>query len=264
MGSMFSLLLAEAGVDVSMYDRSAEMLLQASQKANEAGLGHKIHSCKDYDSLCQSLAPRKVFMFSLPHGGPGDAVVKTLQPYLRKGDIVIDGSNEHFLLTQKRQALLHSRGVAFVGMGISGGFRGARHGPSLMPSGDDWALDLLLPLLEKIAAKDDHFRPCVAKIGSGGSGHYVKMIHNGIEHGVMSVLCEAWELMDKCLGMNGDQVGNVFDSWNSAGELVSRSSPSSTHPVLTRNCSARTSLSPLAGRFVEPEARMVKVFSCMR
>jgi 6-phosphogluconate dehydrogenase len=210
MGSMLALLFAENGVDVSIYDRSGENLRKAAEKANEAGLAARVHACKDYDSLCQQLGSPKVFFFSLPHGGPGDSVVQTLCPYLTRGDIV----------TQKRQAILQSRGASYVGMGVSGGFSGARHGPSLMPGGDERALDRLLPLLTKIAAKDDQDRPCVTKIGSGGSGHYVKMIHNGIEHGMMSALCEAWELMDHCLGMGSEQIGSVFDAWSSEGELV--------------------------------------------
>jgi 6-phosphogluconate dehydrogenase len=220
MGSMLALLFAENGVDVSIYDRSGENLRKAAEKANEAGLAARVHACKDYDSLCQQLGSPKVFFFSLPHGGPGDSVVQTLCPYLTRGDIVIDGSNENYLVTQKRQAILQSRGASYVGMGVSGGFSGARHGPSLMPGGDERALDRLLPLLTKIAAKDDQGRPCVTKIGSGGSGHYVKMIHNGIEHGMMSALCEAWELMDHCLGMGSEQIGSVFDAWSSEGELV--------------------------------------------
>ncbi|KIX05348.1 6-phosphogluconate dehydrogenase (decarboxylating) [Rhinocladiella mackenziei CBS 650.93] len=220
MGSMLSLLFAEhAGVDVSIYDRSETSMQLAVEKANKAGLGDRVHACKDYETLCQSLGSPKIFLFSLPHGPPGDRVVRTLEPYLRKGDVVIDGSNENFHVTQKRQAFLQPRGVSYIGMGVSGGFNGARHGPSLMPSGDEWALDRLMPLLTKIAAKDELGRPCVTKIGTGGSGHYVKMIHNGIEHGVMSVLCEAWEIMDSCLRMTGDEIGDVFESWNEKGEL---------------------------------------------
>lgn len=222
MGSMMTLLLAEhAGIDVSIYDRSTVSMQKTLQKAYDAGLEHKVHPCKDIESLCGSLGTPKVFLFSLPHGGPGDGVVKTLTPYLNKGDIVIDGSNENYAVTQKRQGWLQSQGVYYVGMGVSGGFSGARNGPSLMPGGDAKALDLLLPFLRKIAAKDDEGRPCVTKVGPGGSGHYVKMIHNGIEHGVMSALAEAWGLMDTCLGMTGDEIGAVFDSWNTDGELVS-------------------------------------------
>lgn len=222
MGSMLALLLAEhAGIEISIFDRSEASMLNTARKAEDAGLEDKIHVCRDIETLCQSLDDRKVFLFSLPHGSPGDSVVKSLTPYLVRGDIVIDGSNEHYEVTQKRQGWLQSRGVSYIGMGVSGGFAGARNGPSLMPSGDDKALDLLMPLLQKIAAKDDQGRPCVTKIGSGGSGHYVKMIHNGIEHGVMSVLCEAWALMDTCLGISGNEIGEVFEAWNRQGELVS-------------------------------------------
>lgn len=105
-------------------------------------------------------------------------------------------------------------------MGISGGSFGARHAPSLMPSGDQWAADALLPILTKVAAKDDRQRPCVAYIGPGGSGHYVKMIHNGTEQAIMVALAEAWELMDKCIGMTGDDIGSVFDMWSTEGEMM--------------------------------------------
>jgi 6-phosphogluconate dehydrogenase len=267
MGSMFSLLLAENGIQVSIYDRSEAMLKLAVQKAEAAGLGHRIHVCYSYDELCQSLGAPKIFVFSLPHGSPGDGVVTALQPYLRKYDIVIDGSNENYLVTQKRQAILHSRGVAYIGMGISGGFNGARHGPSLMPSGDDWALDLIMPLLQKVAAKDDQGRPCVTKIGPGGSGHYVKMIHNGIEHGVMSALCEAWELMDQCLQMDGQEIGEVFESWNRNGELVRWSFYHYIFlTLLTQRPSHRekTFSSPSLAPYAGPRARTVMATSCTR
>ena len=226
-----TLLLADrAGIEVSIYDRSEASMQNTIGKAEKAGLAKQVHACRSMEELCQSLASPKVVLFSLPHGGPGDGVVKTLTPYLEKGDIVIDGSNENYTVTQKRQGWLQSRGVSYIGMGVSGGFSGARHGPSLMPSGDDHALDLLIPLLRKIAARDDQDRPCVAKIGSGGSGHYVKMVHNGIEHGIMSALCEAWGLMDNCLKMTGDEVGAVFETWNREGELVSAWRP----PAMTQ------------------------------
>ena len=220
MGSMFALLLASNGITVSIHDRSEASMANTATKAKASGLSDKIIVCNDYDTLCSSLGSPKVFIFSLPHGGPGNGVVKTLTPYLQAGDIVVDASNEDYRVTQKRQAILEPRGVHSVGMGISGGFNGARYGPAMMPGGSAHAVELLLPLLVKIAARDDQGRACVAHIGSGGSGHYVKMIHNGIEHGIMSALCEAWELMDSCLGMDGDAISKVFDSWCEDGPLV--------------------------------------------
>lgn len=224
MGSMFALLLASNGITVSIHDRSTDSLSNAAAKAKAAGLSEKINVCHDYDTLCASLGSPKVFIFSLPHGGPGNGVVQTLSPYLQPGDIVVDASNEDYRVTQKRQASLEPRGVHYIGMGISGGFNGARYGPAMMPGGSTHAVQMLLPLLQKIAARDELGRPCVAHIGQGGSGHYVKMVHNGIEHGVMSALAEAWELMSRCLGMDGDAIGKVFDSWCEEGPLVSHSS----------------------------------------
>ena len=221
MGSMLALLFAEhANVEVSIFDVSLTNLDAAVTKAAEAGLAHKIKPFQNISDLCGSLDSRKVILFSLPHGKPGDAVVQSLAPYLNQGDIVIDGSNENYKVTQKRQDWLSPRGISYIGMGVSGGFSGARNGPALMPSGNDEALDRLMPILRRIAARDEQGRTCVAKIGPGGSGHCVKMIHNGIEHGVMSVLAEAWSIMNDCLSMTGDEIAEVFDDWNQIGGLV--------------------------------------------
>ena len=220
MGGSVALLFADNGIDVYIHDTSSTSLEKVAKNAQAAGLSARIHICDDYNALCQGLGTPKVFLFSLPNGKPADAVIDTLESYVSNGDILIDASNENYELTQSRQERLRPKGVAYIGLGISGGSFGARYGPSLMPGGDKWAVEQILPLLTKIAAKEDRGRPCVANIGSGGSGHFVKMIHNGIEHGVMSSLCEAWEIMDKCLNMDGDEIGQVFDSWCSEGELV--------------------------------------------
>lgn len=216
-----ALLFAEKGLDVFITDRSPQMLKNATQKARNAKLESRVHPCEGLESMCTQMGSPKAFLFSLPHGKPGDGVVEQLRPYLEEGDIVIDASNENYQVTQKRQASLRPQGVAYIGMGVSGGFSGARHGPSMMPGGDAWAVDRLLPLLKQIAAKDEEGRPCVTNIGSGGSGHYVKMVHNGIEHGIMSALCEAWEIMDHCLEMESTEIGAVFDSWLQTPQLVS-------------------------------------------
>jgi len=221
MGGAVSLLFAEKGLDVSIVDTSRASLDKVAKNAEAAGLSKRIHICEDYDTLCQGLGSPKVFIFSLPNGRPGDSVVAQLKSRVSKGDILIDASNENYERTQARQEILRPLGVAYIGLGISGGSFGARYGPSLMPGGEKWAVEQVLPLLSRIAAKDDQGRPCVTNIGTGGSGHFVKMIHNGIEHGVMSSLCEAWEIMDKCLKMTGDEIGEVFDSWCEKGELVS-------------------------------------------
>lgn len=225
MGGALALLLADNGVDVSIHDIWETNLQKTSKAAEVAGLAERIHVCRDYDSLCESLGTPRVFIFSLPNGRPGDIVVKTLEKYVTEGDIVIDASNESHKVTQARQELLRPYGVAYIGLGVSGGSYGARNGPSLMPGGEKWAVELIMPMLTKIAARDELNRPCVINIGTGGSGHFVKMIHNGIEHGIMSALAEAWEIMDSCLQMTGDGIGDVFDGWNAEGGLVSYEYP---------------------------------------
>ena len=225
MGSMITLLLAEhAGVTVYIYDRSEDSMDRTIAKADEALLDHKVHKSRDPHQLWMDLGGNsnepKVYFFSLPHGNPGEAVLTMLKPYLKAGDIVIDGSNENFTVTQQRQARLREVGAAYIGCGVSGGFRGARNGPSLMPSGEEWALDALMPMLKKIAAKSNG-EACVTKVGPSGSGPYVKMVHNGIEHGIMSALAEAWGIMHYSLAMDGNEIGAVFERWNIIGPLVS-------------------------------------------
>jgi 6-phosphogluconate dehydrogenase len=141
-------------------------------------------------------------------------------PHLERNDIILDCGNEHFANTERRQNKVKDTGIRYIGCGVSGGYQAARAGPSMCPGGDQSALKEVLPLLEKVAAKDKNEKPCVGIVGKGGSGHYVKMVHNGIEHGMMSAICEAWGIMRKT-GMGYEEIGNVFKEWNSSGELVS-------------------------------------------
>ena len=185
MGSMMAILFAEQNCFVSIFDPSKKSRDLAMQNAKEAGFVSKtkrndrVKAYEDYASLCDSLAEPKVFLLSVPHGTVGDSIVEQLHPYLKIGDIIIDGSNEHWDNTQRRQAKAALRGVGYIGMGVSGGYQAAREGPSLSPGGDDATLNTVMPLLQKVAARDLYNKPCVTKIGPGGSGHYVKMIHNG-------------------------------------------------------------------------------------
>lgn len=134
-------------------------------------------------------------MFSITHGNPADSVLEKIQDELEDGDIVMDGGNEHYRNTERRQKQLESKGVKWIGMGVSGGYQSARRGPSLSPGGDREAVELALPLLEQYAARDAKTgNPCVDYIGPRGAGHYVKMVHNGIEQGMLSTICEACEL----------------------------------------------------------------------
>ena len=220
MGGMMSLLFAEIGVEVNFYDPSPENSDALLKHAKEAKLEERVKSQKDYAALCESLGSPKVFVFSLPHGEVGDKTVESLHPFLQAGDVIMDASNEHYQNTERRQKILGPDGIHYVGMGVSGGYQSARHGPSISPGGSDHALDLVLPFLQLAAAKDVQGRPCVQKIGPGGSGHYVKMVHNGIEHGMMSALCEVWGLMHRSLDMSYEEIASVFDAWKSDGPLV--------------------------------------------
>lgn len=216
-----SLLFAELGVEVNFYDPSEEQDRTLLRHAKEAKLEHRIKYRKDYKSLCESLASPKVFVFSVPFGSVVDKTIDGLRPYLGKGDVLMDASNEHWLSTERRQKRLEPDGIHFIGMGVSGGYQSARHGPSISPGGSEEALDVVMPFLEKIAAKDRYGRTCLAKVGPGGSGHYVKMVHNGIEHGMMSTLCEVWGIMGQTMGMEYGEIASVFSSWNQEGPLES-------------------------------------------
>jgi 6-phosphogluconate dehydrogenase len=156
--------------------------------------------------------PRRLLMMIMA-GKPVDSVLEQLKPILEKGDIVIDGGNTHFTETRRREADLAKLGINFVGMGVSGGEEGARHGPSLMPGGTVEAWERLKPVLEAIAAKTES-GPCVTHCGPDGAGHFVKMVHNGIEYGDMQLIAEAYDLMSRGLGMAAPEIGEVFAKWN--------------------------------------------------
>jgi len=162
--------------------------------------------------------PRRIMMM-IPAGKPVDATIQKLLPLLDRGDVVIDGGNSWFEDTRRREAELRPAGVHFIGCGVSGGEEGARYGPSLMPGGPNEAWPIVRDVFEAIAAKTEA-GPCVTHVGPDGSGHFVKMVHNGIEYGDMQLLAESWDVMRRGLGMTAPQTADVFDSWN-AGPLES-------------------------------------------
>ncbi|KAI4646722.1 hypothetical protein J4E93_004945 [Alternaria ventricosa] len=218
MGGGMALLFAEDGVNVSLSDPSEQAMDAVIEKAEKQGYNGKVQKFNDYDSLCKSLSTPRLLVFSLPHGGVGDKVLEGLEPHLARDDIILDCGNEHFQNTERRQEKCKGTGIRYIGCGVSGGYQAARAGPSMCPGGDISALKEVLPLLEKVAAKDKDEKPCVGVIGKGGAGHYVKMMHNGIEHGMMSAICEAWGIMRK-MGMDYEEIGDVLSKWNSEGEL---------------------------------------------
>ncbi|PKS08545.1 hypothetical protein jhhlp_004931 [Lomentospora prolificans] len=219
MGSMMSLMFAEYDIDVHFFEPSDDTADRLLKYAKDNKLDGKITRHKTHKDLCGALSAPKVFIFSIPHGAPADKSIEDLRPFLEKGDLIMDGSNEKWTETERRQKELEPHGIHYIGMGVSGGYQSARKAPSLSPGGSKEALDLVFPFLQKIAAKDKDGNPCVAKLGPGGSGHYVKMIHNGIEQGMMTPLCEAWAIMNHGLSMNYEEIADVFDSWNTEGPL---------------------------------------------
>ena len=178
-----------------------------------------IQGFSDLKQFTDSLQSPKIVMMLVPAGEIVDNVIGDLLQVLDKGDIIIDGGNSHFTDTERRFIELEGKGFHFVGMGVSGGEEGARRGPSMMPGGDQVAYEIIEPILEKIAAQVNG-EPTVAFMGERSAGHFVKMVHNGIEYAIMQLLSESYEIMKKGLQMENDQIHEVYKKWN-AGKLKS-------------------------------------------
>lgn len=181
--------------------------------ANEAK-GTRVIGAHSIDEMMLVLKrPRKI-MLMVKAGTAVDDFIQLLLPHLTAGDIIIDGGNSLYIDTERRVKELQSRGILFVGCGVSGGEEGARRGPSLMPGGNPAAWPLLKDMFQSIAAKADDGLPCCDWVGDGGAGHFVKMVHNGIEYGDMQLICEAYHLMRDGLALSIDEMADAFDRWN--------------------------------------------------
>ena len=214
MGQNLVLNIESRGFAVSVYNRTGA----TTDAFIAAQPGKQLTGCATLPALVHSLArPRKI-MIMVKAGPAVDAVIAQLVPLLDAGDIVIDGGNSLYSDTERRDAQLSALGLRFVGAGVSGGEEGARKGPSIMPGGPASAWQVLRPIFEAIAARVDG-QPCVIHIGPGGAGHYVKMVHNGIEYGDMQLICEAYSLL-KAAGLGSDEMAEVFAQWND-GDLQS-------------------------------------------
>ncbi|HKO97643.1 MAG TPA: NADP-dependent phosphogluconate dehydrogenase [Pyrinomonadaceae bacterium] len=209
MGQNLTLNIERNGYSVAIWDREpavSEAFLAAAQ-------GKQIIGTNSPEELVKSLEkPRKIILL-VKAGGPVDWTVDLLKPFMEPGDILIDGGNSHFKDTERRQKALAAEGFSFIGSGTSGGEKGALLGPSLMPGGDANAYEQIRPIFEAIAAKVPD-GPCVTYIGSGGSGHFVKMVHNGIEYGDMQLIAEAYDVMRSGFGRSADQIAEIFEEWN--------------------------------------------------
>ncbi len=209
MGRNLVLNMADHGFTVSGYDKDASKV----QILNAEAGNKKVVGAKNLEEFIASLRPPRVVMMLVPAGPPVDAVIRDVLPYLQAGDLIIDGGNSHFKDTDLRRNMLAEKGIQFLGVGISGGEYGARHGPSLMPGGPKEAYARVRPIFEAVAAQAEG-DPCVAYLGPGSAGHYVKMVHNGIEYGLMQLIAETYDLMKRGLGLTDNELNEVYQDWN--------------------------------------------------
>lgn len=215
MGKNLALNIESRGYSVAVYNRSSEKtdeLLREHKGKNIVGT----YSIEEFIHSLET--PRKILLM-VKAGKPTDATIEQLKPYLSKGDILIDGGNTFFADTQRRNKELEAAGIRFIGTGVSGGEEGALKGPAIMPGGQKDAYELVEPILTAISAKVNG-DPCCTYIGPNGAGHYVKMVHNGIEYGDMQLICEAYFLMKQLLGLSEKELHEIFAEWNK-GELDS-------------------------------------------
>ncbi|MEO1080606.1 MAG: decarboxylating NADP(+)-dependent phosphogluconate dehydrogenase [Pseudomonadota bacterium] len=211
MGQNLVLNMSDHGFDVAVYNRSVE---RTQEFLAGPAAGRNIHGSESLEELISLLkAPRRV-MLMVRAGAVVDALIDQLVPMLESGDIIIDGGNSLFTDSDRRSRDLAKRGLLYVGCGVSGGEEGARFGPSMMPGGEKDAWPTIRPIFQGIAAKVDG-EPCCQWVGEGGAGHYVKMVHNGIEYGDMQLICEAYHLLSVGLGLDSDALQSTFSEWNS-------------------------------------------------
>lgn len=217
MGENLALNVESKGFSVAVYNRSRD---KTDTFMETRAKGKNVVAAYTLEEFVASLERPRRILIMVKAGGPVDAVIEQIKPLLDEGDVLIDGGNSLFTDTQRRAAALEAENFTFIGMGVSGGEEGALLGPSLMPGGTKQAYDNLEAILTKVAAQVDD-GPCVTYIGPGGAGHYVKMVHNGIEYGDMQLIAEAYDIMKNVLGLSASQLHDVFAEWNQTEELDS-------------------------------------------
>lgn len=217
MGQNLALNMSDHGFDVAVYNRTkakTEDLMQGP------GKGTRLIPTYSVQELAAALKKPRRLMLMVKAGEAVDEFIQQLLPHLEKGDIIIDGGNSLFSDTHRRVEECEKKGILYIGAGISGGEEGARHGPSIMPGGSEKAWPFVKPIFQGIAAKVEHGEPCCDWVGTGGSGHFVKMVHNGIEYGDMQLIGEAYHLMKGLLNLSNKEIADIFAEWNQ-GELES-------------------------------------------
>lgn len=211
MGENLVMNMESKGFTIAVYNRSTE---KVDKFINGRAKGKKIIGCRSVEELVQALEKPKKVMMMIRAGQAVDDMIGQLLPLLEPGDVIIDGGNSYFKDTIRRTAEVAEKGLLYVGTGVSGGEEGALNGPCLMPGGNKEAWKLLQPIFTAISAKVDGDIPCCEWIGENGAGHFVKMVHNGIEYGDMQLICEAYQMMRDGMGMSSAQMHKVFEAWN--------------------------------------------------
>src|SRR5579875_1323423 len=217
MGQNLVLNMNDHGFKVCVFNRTTS---KVDDFLAQEAKGTQVEGAHSIEELCSKLkSPRRV-MIMVKAGTVVDQTIDSIVPHLEKGDIVIDGGNSLYTDSERRTKELKEKGIHYIGTGVSGGEEGARFGPSIMPGGDPEAWPAVKPIFQAIAAKVQDGTPCCDWVGEGGAGHYVKMVHNGIEYGDMQLICEAYQLLRDGLGICPDQFAQIFSEWNK-GELDS-------------------------------------------
>lgn len=219
MGENLALNVESRGYTIAVYNRTTE---RVDQLVGGRAKGKRFLGCHSIAELVQSLKKPRLVMTLVKAGPAVDELIEQLLPYLEPGDVIIDGGNEHYTNTERRTQYVESKGLKYIGTGVSGGEEGALKGPSLMPGGSPDAWPLIKPIFQSISAKvgPNEDIPCCEWVGPRGAGHYVKMVHNGIEYGDMQLICEAYHILREVAGLSNDELYEVFAQWNE-GELQS-------------------------------------------
>jgi 6-phosphogluconate dehydrogenase len=219
MGENLALNVESRGYRIAVFNRTTE---KVDDLIHGRAAGKNFVGCHSIAELVASLKRPRLVMTLVKAGPAVDDLIEQLLPHMEAGDVIIDGGNEHYTNTERRTKYVESKGLLYVGTGVSGGEEGALKGPSLMPGGSKAAWPLIKPIFQSISAKvgPKHDIPCCEWVGPRGAGHYVKMVHNGIEYGDMQLICEAYQILKEVAGLSNDELYDVFDEWN-RGDLQS-------------------------------------------
>ncbi len=213
MGSALSLNILEKGFSLHVTNHEPEVVGEFVKEAEDAGLAGNLHGADDLEKMVAAMAPPRAIILLIPSGAPVDETIEKLAPHLAKGDTIIDAGNADFHVTRRRTAEVEALGFTYIGMGVSGGESGARHGPAMMVGGSPAAWSGIRDVIEGIAAKFEG-SPCADHFGPDGAGHFVKTVHNGIEYADMQLIAETYGLMRYGQGKRPSEVGEVFERWN--------------------------------------------------